>query len=470
MRADEFLVEAGLENSQLRKHSGKYLQVLLNKIKAGDPLEIVPDKQARFGEKVIVDKKAADELMMAYFGTKEIPDADQMDLAPNGDIIPKTDPSKVILQAQNGDEITISSLQKTPEYKSGKDFNAGDIGEAALGAGVYAVFVKRSQGITEADIFDIFKKLEGGELVGKNNLKGGVSGDSSNDKVHFKLALNTTSYKAVVGAGNTDKPHAQILGAVRSAVEFANNNAKVKEALTAIEADKGENQVVVNADGVSDQSVKADLFLTVDGTTVNLLSLKAGDVKQFGQVSGYNFDQLEQFFNTSFGVNIDNRLKNEFADGDPVTSFEAIHKVYNQVAKSINSELSGDNTQNETRFVERLYNGIKHHAMSGEEGTNMVILKTTPNAPGYTELQFGEPLRQAMEGIDLYLKYEAPGQRKPAKIEVWGKGDQGGDAMFLRLRSNFKSEGKGYVRNIVEMGPLLKTIAQLEKRMVKGGK
>lgn len=467
MRADEFLAEAGLENSQLRKHSGKYLQVLINKIKAGDPLEIIPDKQARFGEKVIVDASGADDLMMAYFGTKEFPDADKMDLAPNGDIIPKTDPSKVLLKAQNGDEITISSLQKTPEYKSGKDFNAGDVGEAALGAGVYAVFIKRSQDITEKDVFDTFKKLAGGELVGKNNLKGGVSGESSNDKVHFKLALNTTSYKAVVGAGNTDKPHSQILGAVRSAVEFANNNAKVKEALKAIEADSGENQVVVNADGVTDQSVKADLFLTVDGTTVNLLSLKAGDVKQFGQVSGYNFDQLETFFNTSFGVNIDNRLKDEFADGDPVTSFEAIHKVYNQVAQSIESELSGDNTQNETRFVERLYNGIKHHATSGEDGTSMVILKTTPNAPGYTELQFGEPLKQAMEGIDLYLRYEAPGERKPAKIEVWGKGDQGGDAMFLRLRSNFKSEGKGYVRNIVEMGPLLKTIAALEKRVAK---
>ena len=29
---------------------------------------------------------------------------------------------------------------------------------------------------------------------------------------------------------------------------------------------------------------------TVDGTTVNPQFLKAGDVKQFGQVSGYNFD------------------------------------------------------------------------------------------------------------------------------------------------------------------------------------
>ena len=44
----------------------------------------------------------------------------------------------------------------------------------------------------------------------------------------------------------------------------------------------------------------------------------------------------------------------------PVTSFEAIFKVYNLVAQSINSELLSDNTQNETRFVERLYNGIKH--------------------------------------------------------------------------------------------------------------
>ena len=48
----------------------------------------------------------------------------------------------------------------------------------------------------------------------------------------------------------------------------------------------------MNADGVTDQSVKADLFPTVDGTS-KPKSPKAGDVKQFGQVSGYNFDQLE---------------------------------------------------------------------------------------------------------------------------------------------------------------------------------
>ena len=44
-----------------------------------------------------------------------------------------------MLKTQLGDELVISNLQKDTEYKSGKDFNAGDVGEAALGAGVYAV-------------------------------------------------------------------------------------------------------------------------------------------------------------------------------------------------------------------------------------------------------------------------------------------------------------------------------------------
>ncbi len=466
MRFLEILNEANLSNNELRKHAGKYLSVLIRKIKEGEPLEIVPDRQEKYGEKVIVNPEAADELIKAYFGRPgDLPSTDKMDLTDNGDIVPVSDPNAVILRTKDGDQLNIAILQKTPEYKSGKDFNAGDVGEAALGAAVYAVFQMRKQEITEADIFKVFAQLEGGELLGKNNLKGIVSGSSANDKIHFHLALNTTSYKAVVGAGVSGNPHPQILGAVRSAVQFGNQNPAVKVALEKIESDKGTNKVIVNADGVSDQSVKADLFLDIDGTTINLLSLKAGDVKQFGQKSGYNFDAVDAFFQESFGINIDNRLKDEFEDGNAFTSFKVIHKIYNQVARQIERDIAGDNPNQEATFIERLYKGIKHHATGGEDGTSMVILKTTPNAPGYTELEFGEKLRKAMESIDLYSKYSAPGEGT-AKIEIWGRGESGGDAMLLRLRSNYKSEGKGYVRNIVEMGKLLKVIAQLEQRQM----
>ena len=67
---------------------------------------------------MIVDASAADELLKAYFGTTEIPDIDKMNLSPNGDIQPVTDPNKVKLVTQYGDELVISNLQKTPEYKS----------------------------------------------------------------------------------------------------------------------------------------------------------------------------------------------------------------------------------------------------------------------------------------------------------------------------------------------------------------
>lgn len=466
MRAIEILTEAGLEPSELRKHAGSYIKTLVRKIEDGEPLGIIPERQPRHGETVILKKENVPAILKAWFGTTEIPDVDKMELSPNGDVIP-ADPkvAKLILKTTNDDEVTFSSLQKTADFKGGRTFNAGDIGEGMLGAAVTAKFLAREGDITESDVLNVLKKLGKGELEG-NNMKGSTSDTSANDKVYFNLALNQANYNALIGAAKSpSNMHPEILGALRSAVIFANGNAGVAAALNNIIADKGQNRVVVSSDGVSNQTgTKADLFLDIDGTTVNLLSLKAGDVKQFGQASGYNFAQLDKFFNETFGVNVPNDLQADFVDGDPVTSFEATHKVYNMVAQDLQRELSGQNTEREASFVERLFKGIQHHATRGDDETTMVIVKTTPNAAGYTELRFGQELRDAMENVDLDIEYDAPGQRKPAKIEIYGKSPQGDRVMLLRMRSNFKSEGKGYVRNIVEMGPLLKLLAQIEKR------
>lgn len=470
MRATEFLFEADLAPSELRKHAGKYIKTLVRKIEDGEPIEIVPDKQPRYGETVILNKENVEFILKAWFGTAEFPDVDKMNLAPNGDVIPADkNVAKLVLTTTAGDELTFGALQKTAEFKGGKTFNAGDIGEGMLGAAVTAKFLARENDITEKDVLNVLKKLGDGELVGKNNMKGSTADKSANDKVYYNLALNQANYNALIGAAKSpSNMHPEILGALRSAVIFANGNAGVAAALNKIIKDKGENSVVVSSDGVSDQTgTKADLFLDVDGTTVNLLSLKAGDVKQFGQASGYNFAQLDKFFNETFGVNIPNDLEADFVDGDPVTSFEATHKVYNMVAQDLQRELSGESTVREASFIERMYRGIKHHATRGDDQATMVILKTTPNAAGYSELQFGQALRDAMENVDLDMTYDAPGQRKPAKIEIFGKSPNGERAMLLRMRSNFKSEGKGYVRNIVEMGPLLKILALIEKRQAE---
>ena len=47
MRANEFLNEAGLEQSELAKHGGKYLKTLLTLASEG-PVEVSPEKRSKY--------------------------------------------------------------------------------------------------------------------------------------------------------------------------------------------------------------------------------------------------------------------------------------------------------------------------------------------------------------------------------------------------------------------------------------
>lgn len=473
MRAYEILTEKNLAPGEFSKHAGDYIRILIRKIEDGEPVEVAPEAAAKYGDRVILATSNIPRIINAWFGSNEFPDTEKMNLTSSGSIIP-ADPraGKLKLTTITGDELTVSQLQKTPEFKGGKEFNTGDIGEGMLGAAVTAKFIKRDQDITEKDVLDVIKKLGKGTPAGKNGnvTRGSMSATSANDTVYFNLSLNQSNYNALYGSAiTTDKIHNDILGALRSSVLYANTNAGVKAAIDRVIADKNKNKITVNSDGVSNQKgTKADLFLEIDGTVINLLSLKSGSVQQFGQSSGYNFKQLDKFFNETFGVNIPDQLESGFVSGDPVKSFDAIHQAYNKVAHELQQELSGATTNIEARFIERLYNGIRHHATLGQDDTSMIILKVTHTKAGYTELKFGQALRDALDHIDIDIEYSAPGNLKPAKIEIFGKDDQNNRAMLLRMRSNFKSDSKnGYVRNIIEMGPLLKMLAMIEERQAE---
>ena len=74
-----------------------------------------------------------------------------------------------------------------------------------------------------------------------------------------------------------------------------------------------------------------------------------------------------------------------------------------------------------------------------------------------------------MENFDLQVDYKTPGSGT-AQVDIIGVPKAGGQpSKLLNVRGNFKSEGKGYVRNIVEMGPLLKEIAQIERNQQNVG-
>lgn len=464
----DFITEAPITTST-NKYGGKYLEILIHKIENGEPVELIPELHDTIGKEVVLTKDNIDKINTAWFGRPEFPTVADMNLDPNGLIIPANkNANSVELTTDDGKVVRLTQIQKTADYKGGKPFNSGDISEGLIGAAVAARFISRDKDITDGDILAVLKDLGEGTKVGRtgNNLSGSTRGRSANDSVEFKLALNQANYKMLqIVANDPANMHPDIRKMINSAVLFANTNAGVLSAVDKIVDDTDANQVVVSSDGVSEQSgTKADLFLSIDGTSVNLLSLKAGDVKQFGQVSGYNFRAIQQFFEQTFGASIPDSLRTA-DEGDARAGFQDIQAAYQEAADDISQELAGQRPKREADFVERLYKGIAFHATRNEDSVTMVILNTGA-IPGYKELGFGTELDQAMRQVDLDV--ELATKENSSVLQIFGTKEDGSRSQLLQMRSNYQIEsGTPYVRNRVEMGPLLKEIALIEKEEQK---
>ena len=474
MRWNEFrtvLTEASLSNVDLKKHRGQYLDILINLIAAGKDIELEGDGKAKYGKAVKIQKSDAKMLSQLFYGT-DTPPEDKADVNAddNGNLIPaNTLPRSIALTIDGTDnKVLTSSVFKTPEMKgSKKDFNTGDVGEAFLGAACAAKFKKLGEEVTEDDVLAILDTMQITE-EGKNK-RGLLKTKAGIDTLEFVLVLNQTSFGAMEKSVKEKKLPPEMIGLNRSAVKWANTSGAVKEAVAIAVNDPSENKIIVNSDGVADQKgTKADLFLTIDESTLELLSAKAGDVKQFGQVPGNSYEKVQTLFKSIFGVDIKESYIDNMNGSVAKDNYPIFKKVYKDVAQDLEQELAG-NTVREVKFVERLYNGIAHHASLNDPKVSMVILKATPNAPGFKELTFGPELREAMEQFDLQVQYQAD----PPKIQIHGKpvGEDAvdeiklaGNTMLIQVRTNMKGDSSGgYIRSVIEMGGLLKAIAAVEQ-------
>lgn len=480
MRFQEFktvLTESSLAFGEIRKDYGNYVVGLADKIRGGKELMVDPAHHSKYGETVVVEPQEAERLVKTFFGDTLPDDHANMNVTGDRNLVvpPDEGAAKNIRLKLKGSNQTIGTgaLFKSPDLKGGKGFNTGDVAEGVLGAAVAAKFIKRGGLITEKDIANVIKGFSSIEEVvnqktGKktSNKRGSMAAKAGEDQVTFTLVLNKTSFDALYESAAKDKYAPEMKGLFLSGVKYANEDDDVRNAISQVVDDSNSNEVVVNSDGVADQTgTKADLFLNIDGTVINLLSLKAGDVKQFGQASGYSYDKLEEFFQTTFGIQLHNDYLKRMEGGGARENFEIIKEMYRDITQQIQSEIAG-NTNQEVTFLQRLYNGIYYHATRNDPNVSMVIMKATPNSPGFAKLTFGEELREAMEQFDLQIKM----QENPPKIQIYGVpvGSEAkklaGSDMLLQIRSNLKGDtAEGYVRNIVEMGGLLKKIAKVEQ-------
>jgi len=249
-------------------------------------------------------------------------------------------------------------------------------------------------------------------------------------------------------------------------MKYANESPQIGKAIKYIVADKNKNQVTVNSDGVSNNTgTKADLFLDIDGKTIRLLSLKTGDVKQYGQGSGHSLEAMTGFFQSALGINIPKNIASMFVDDQERVEVrnKIVGPMYKTIVQQLQKELSTD--AGEANFIKRLYKGILHHATGNDPDVSMVILKKTPNKVDYTELRFGPELLETLKQYKIHVVQEKDNYIKIFGVPIGTEAKKlAGKQLLVQLRSGILG---GTMRNMVEMGGLLKSITKVENEIIK---
>ena len=401
----------------------------------------------------------------------------------------------------DGDEVPLNRLKKNEAVKGSLVPNLGDIAEAVLGAAISAKFALGGRNITTNDVIRVLKDVVAtGVAEGETDYQTiGVI----EDNFKFTLTLNSASMKPLkiwiddedpMGAvGNlllvTEYEVAKtklddMQKQVKDAVEYANTN---KRATTAVDKAKleleGKNEIRIISDGgdaANQTSTKVDLKLEYDEQPQRLLSLKAGTVKQFGQVSGGEWETASDFFESIFKFRLPDTMKQEFGFKSSKEEDYKEHnytqgpfaKLYSEMAKQVQAYTAGDDASKEYKLVQNVYDAINWHATRGEEGVTMVILSPSKKI-AYKELAFDARLLSALELYDLRVtndvglsthKISVIGELK-GKEAVKTLGKDGAEklnpkSVLVQLSTRTSA---GAIRNVVEMGNLLKELANVEK-------
>ena len=207
------------------------------------------------------------------------------------------------------------------------------------------------------------------------------------------------------------------------------------------------------SDGLGGQkTTKVDVSVKITDADGNpmpvdvLVSLKAGDVKQFGQVSGAEFVKQIELWERLFGYG--NAISNlqvkydklMFVDKEPD---KAVSLVYSKVNQLLRNDLSSNKSE---QILQTMSNAIRYFATLDEEFVTLV--------------QVGGGTAKVYEFNEMYSKIS--GRNYTSSIKSGSSGlptitisSEGSDLVQFRVKQEFKSDGSPYIRNYVEKLALL---------------
>jgi hypothetical protein len=386
--------------------------------------------------------------------------------------------------------VHLNQIYKDEKIKGTLNPNMGNVSEIILGCAITAKFEKTGQDITSEDVISMGRRLaEGNGIVtarsGKDSVMFTVKTVPFLDKKTFYVYVGKYEGKTLRDFGMTEEKEQEIVIAIDSSVAYANHSKRVQNALRIANDDPAENKVDVISDGgekENQSTTKVDLKILVDGkeSSKNLLSLKAGNVKQFGQVGGSNFSNLNEFFKSTVGITLSENVRSKFKeipkgarDTGPLKEHN-FNKGFPAAYKEVFSQLKQMSANDQTTLIKNVYKGLMFHLTRNEPGVEMVIL--SPNAKkAFQELSFGPEFKKAVS--QLHLTVDINFTDKAYWMFIYGfpvtefskKSIGTAKHKLVELWSAYNPKD-GVMRNRVGMGNLLKDVADLENIIEKKSK
>jgi hypothetical protein len=381
------------------------------------------------------------------------------------------------------DDLTMSNIWKDYKITGSLKVNMGNVSEIILGCAVATKFEKQGAAISEKELIDTAIRLA--------ENKGEMTSTAGKDQLYFKVTVpfnDRKAFFAYVGQDSRNKTLqdynvsedtiALIGQRIRSAVSYANTSKRVMSAITEAKNDPAKNKVDVISDGGEKENqttTKVDLKILIDGNEVGkrLLSVKAGNVGQFGQVGGHNFDKADNFFSTTLGIKLSPSIQKKFLDVPTARGYQeekyknyivGFKAAYADALKQANSMAKSAPDD----FLENVFKGLKYHLTLNEPGVEMVILEPSTKK-AFSELSFGDEFEKAVRQLVLYVDFNET--EKGYYMSIYGQPKtqlgkkfipKSGN-LLIKLLTSITPEYN--VRNRINMGPLLKNLADIENHI-----
>jgi len=351
--------------------------------------------------------------------------------------------------------IAIGSLNKPNSV----NVNMGNVAEGLIAVAVAARFLNKNDAITKDHLFTLLRKLATEKVLNYSGKTGKYieveypspnKNPKINDIVKIYISLAEVNMTALLNP----KYEKTLEEYVIPAVKYANYKNVRKWAITLYENNRFDTIEIISDGLGGETTTKVDFRVRVTNdkgklVPVNIdLSLKAGDVKQFGQVGGSEFEKQVQLWDTLFGYGTKINTLEESYDNlmfRKKKPAEAMTLVYKKIKELLDEDLNG-NDRNKT--LKKMAEGLDFYLTRREEGVSVLQLGSPKGSATLYEFKDINKKIGGLQNLSTEITFSGEDKLPVLMISSDNKD-------LFRVRARKENKKTVYIRNYLEKGSLM---------------